>query len=212
MPLSLLATARRITTIAHFLQGWNVHATARKESDLASFPAGVSGHLLDVQDRAQIERVAAAFGDQPIDLLVHNAGVGKDASEELIMKVNVEAPFHIVDALFPAISKSQLKKIAILSSQLGSRQRFGGGDVPKNPYGASKCYLNDRFRVEEPKWRQSSVASVSVHPGWVQTDMGGAAADITVEESVDGMYKVFQELNTDNSGRFLTYAGIEHPW
>lgn len=72
--------------------------------------------------------------------------------------------------------------------------------------------LNDRFRVEEPRWREEGVSSLVVHPGWVQTDMGGQSADISVQESVDGMAAVFNALCLKESGKFVTYEGVEHPW
>lgn len=193
-------------------QGWNVHGTVRKEADAAAFPEGVIAHIMDVTDSAQIAKVAAAFAEQPIDLLIHNAGVGRGLSMDVLMKVNVEAPFVTISAFLSAVRASSQKKITIMSSQLGSREKFGKGETPTEPYGASKCYLNDRFRIEEPLWRSSGVSSLVVHPGWVQTDMGGPSASITVEESVSGMYEVFERLSLDNCGRFVTYAGIEHPW
>lgn len=160
----------------------------------------------------QIGTIAAAFVDRPIDLLIHNAGVGKSMPEDVIMNVNVQAPFEVISAVFPAVQASRQKKIAIISSQLGSREKYGAGNVPRNPYGASKCLLNDRFRLEEVGWRALGVSGLVVHPGWVVTDMGGPGADITVDESVSGMYGVFNNLSLDNSGSFVTYTGETHPW
>ena len=53
---------------------------------------------------------------------------------------------------------------------------------------------------------------VSFHPGWVRTDMGGAGADIGVEESVAGMRRVIAGLAAQDNGRFLNYDGSEIPW
>lgn len=199
--------------VSKFLsEGWNVHATARKEADIAAFPSGVTGHLMDVTNQEQIESVAAAFASHPIDLLIHNAGVGKGVPADVIIQVNVKAPFSVIDAFLPAVAASQQKKIGIMSSQLGSRERFGNGETPTSAYGASKCLLNDKFREEEPKWKVQGVSSIVVHPGWVQTDMGGPTADITVQESVNGMYELFSQLSEEKSGKFFTYAGLEHPW
>ena len=87
------------------------------------------------------------------------------------MKVNAESPFNFIDALFPSVLLSSQKKMVILSSQLGSREKFGGGKTPTDVYGRSKCLLNDRFRIEEVEWRKSGISAIVIHPGWVQTDM-----------------------------------------
>ena len=81
------------------------------------------------------------------------------------------------------------------------------------PYGRSKCLLNDRYRVEEPAWRaEIGVAAVAIHPGWVETDMGGSSAPVNIKDSVDGMFEVFSALSAQSSGQFLTYEGKVHPW
>ncbi len=61
------------------------------------------------------------------------------------MRVNVDGPFNVVDAFLPAVLRSKEKKIVLLSSQLGSREKFGGGKTPTDAYGKSKCLLNDRY-------------------------------------------------------------------
>ena len=70
-------------------------------------------------------------------------------------------------AIMPAILHGDLKKIAILTSQMGARN---GGATPVNIYGKSKCELNDRFREIELTWRKSDITAVIFHPGWVLTD------------------------------------------
>ena len=50
------------------------------------------------------------------------------------------------------------------------------------------------------------------HPGWVQTDMGGTAADIDVSESAKGLAAQFDALSMDTTGKFLTWDGREHPF
>lgn len=196
----------------YLAEGWSVHATARNESDLASFPDGVQGYLCDVSNNEQIVELASSLNGSAIDLLIHNAGVGRGTPDDVMTAINVEAPFKIIEALLPHVAISTQKKIAIMSSQLGSRERFGNGETPSNSYGRSKCLLNDRFRELEPGWRELGVSSLVVHPGWVKTDMGGDSADITVEQSVDGMYDVFDKMSAENTGHFVTYAGTDFPW
>ena len=87
-----------------------------------------------------------------------------------------------------------------------------GGRAPSGTYGASKAALNDSFRDREPQWRQRGMTAVVFHPGWVQTDMGGRNASVTVKASVAGMRKVIAGLQPADSGRFLTWQGRELAW
>ena len=56
------------------------------------------------------------------------------------------------------------------------------------------------------------VAVAALHPGWVRTDMGGSAADISAEESAEGLRRVIDGLTLDRAGRFIDYAGDELTW
>jgi short-subunit dehydrogenase len=129
--------------------------------------------------------------------------------EEQIININSEAPIKLTSALLPNILKSKTRKVAILTSQMGARN---GGATPTGLYGKSKCYLNDNFRTIEPEWRSKGVTSILFHPGWVATDMGGANAPVSVEDSVKGMKSVIDKLTIQDSGKFYTWKGDIHPW
>jgi hypothetical protein len=53
---------------------------------------------------------------------------------------------------------------------------------------------------------------VALHPGWVQTDLGGPHAELTASEAVNDMLTVIDRLESAHSSRFLTRDGGEHPW
>jgi len=53
---------------------------------------------------------------------------------------------------------------------------------------------------------------VALHPGWVQTDMGGPNALISIEESVNGMATVISKKSLDDTGKFFNFDGKEIPW
>ena len=192
--------------------GWTVHATTREPKhpgDLGAVAGDLTIHGLDVRDPNGIAALAEAIGDGAIDHLVHSAGVLRGVDREEMMAVNADAPFNLVGALFDAVARSAAKKIAILTSQMGARR---GGGTPSDLYGESKCILNDRFREIEPKWRAAGVTSVVFHPGWVATDMGGRGAPVSVRESVSGIRRIIAEMTSEESGKFLTWKGTEHPW
>jgi NAD(P)-dependent dehydrogenase (short-subunit alcohol dehydrogenase family) len=99
--------------------------------------------------------------------------------------------------------------VASMTSQKGARRGRSGslGD-----YGDSKAALNDEFRRRSPRWRDAGAIAVVMHPGWVQTDMGGQGASITVAESANGIKEVLDALTAEDHGQFLTWDGRVHPW
>lgn len=197
---------------AYAADGWEVHATTRtpdRPGALGNVVGDVTIYGLDVRNADQIADLAASFADRPLDLLIHSAGVLRGVDREEMMAVNADAPLNIVGALLPAVERGEIRKIAILTSQMGARN---GGGTPSGLYGESKCVLNDRFRETEPEWRTRGITSVVFHPGWVATDMGGHGAPVSVSESVSGMRRVIEEMGPNDSGHFLTWKGTEHPW
>jgi NAD(P)-dependent dehydrogenase (short-subunit alcohol dehydrogenase family) len=198
---------------AYAADGWEVHATTRNIANpgkLSEVPGDVTLCELDVLNSAQIGALAQAFSNRGLDVLIHSAGVyGHGMRHAEVMRVNAEAPFEVIGALLPAVERGGMKKIAILTSQMGARQ---GGRPPSGIYGASKCALNDRFREIEPEWRAKGVTAVVFHPGWVKTDMGGSSAAISVRDSVAGMRREIEQLSPEKNGSFLTWKGSVHPW
>ena len=198
----------------HYLKHeWVIHATKRnrsKSTELDALSNKIQIYSLDVQNVEQLSILKSKIKDTPVDLLIHNAGTyGTEMREEQVIYINSEAPIKVTKALLPNILKSKIKKVAILTSQMGARN---GGSTPSGLYGKSKCYLNDNFRAIEPKWRSKGVTSVLLHPGWVATDMGGVNAPVSVEDSVKGMKSVIDNSTIQNSGKFYTWKGDVHPW
>ncbi len=56
------------------------------------------------------------------------------------------------------------------------------------------------------------IISVTLHPGWVKTRMGGQQAPLTIEQSVAGQKQLLERLGLKDSGRFFNYDGRELPW
>jgi NAD(P)-dependent dehydrogenase (short-subunit alcohol dehydrogenase family) len=164
-------------------------------------------HRLDVRDSSQLDAMLASV-DEPFERVIHNAGIMR-APRADIFEVNTEAPIRIVHALLDGGHINRGGVVAIMTSQMGSRSGRAGslGD-----YGDSKAALNDEFRRRAPAWGEAGVVAVVLHPGWVQTDMGGAGASLTIEESVDGVTEVLDRLAPDQHGSFLDWRGRELPW
>ena len=96
-----------------------------------------------------------------------------------------------------------------MSSGLGSIARNDGRDPI---YRSSKAALNQVTKTLSVELKSRGITVVAVSPGWVQTDMGGAAAPLTAEVSIAGLRKVIAGLAAKDSGRFKHYDGTENPW
>jgi NAD(P)-dependent dehydrogenase (short-subunit alcohol dehydrogenase family) len=173
---------------------------------------------LDVADAASVKSLKADLGDAPIDILINNAGVGsRDSAKGLIdseawlkiFAVNSIAPVAVASALYENLKAGSDKKLVTITSQLGSIAQHGGGAFP---YHASKAAVNSFMVGFARAWAKDGIAVGIFHPGWVQTDMGGAGAPVTPTQSVTGLRARIAELNAKNSGAYRDYAGKEIAW
>ncbi len=193
---------------AYASAGWTVHATVR-DAGAPGLAGSVDGevhlHSLEVTDSAQLEKLATALAQTPLDILIHNAGViGKGMTVEQVRAINTDAPIRVAERLLPNVAASAQKKLALMTSQMGARQgRTGSLGV----YGESKAALNDAFRERTHAWGEHGVISVVIHPGWVRTDMGGSRAILGADESARLLVDTMLGLTPDQSGAFLDVDG-----
>lgn len=174
--------------------------------------------VLDVTDPAQQADMAAALKDQPIDLLICNAGVYLDKGQGIdgypaqmwaqSFATNVTGVFLTIQALLPNLRAAQ-GRIAILSSQMASHTRAPGGSYI---YRASKAAVLNLGRNLATDLQGDGIAVGIYHPGWVQTDMGGHAAEISVEQAAVGLLDRFDALSLGNTGCFETWDGQPHAY
>ncbi|MDP8994704.1 MAG: SDR family NAD(P)-dependent oxidoreductase, partial [Pseudomonadota bacterium] len=120
-----------------------------------------------------------------------------------VLAVNAVAPTLLARALAPSLADG---KMAGVTSRMGSIADSSGGYLG---YRASKAALNAFWYALS---RELDIPLVLLHPGWVQTDMGGPSAPLPVEESVAGMRRVIAALTPAQSGSFLDYRGDPVPW
>lgn len=194
-------------------------ATARRV-DNAPARAGLSYHPLDVTDPDSCDRLAATLADVPIDVLICNAGVleGRGRVEDPAytrdawmgqLMTNVAGVFFTVRAALPNLRHSGRARVAIISSIMGSSERAPGGTYA---YRASKAGAINLARNLAVDLAADGIAVGVYHPGWVQTDMGGARADITVGESVAGLVSRIDALSLATTGVFEDYRGDPIPF
>ena len=204
--------------------GWNVLACCRHPQSaldlqaLAKVNANITIQPLDVADFAQIDALALQLKDESIDVLINNAGVYPassfgDTNYEAWaegFKVNSMAPLKMAEAFVQHITRGQLKKIATLSSKMGSLDDNSSGE--SYSYRSSKTAVNMVMKSLSIDLKPYGISVVTLHPGWVQTDMGGSNALISVHTSVSGLRKVIESLSLESTGKFIAYDGKAIPW
>ncbi|NOI77655.1 SDR family oxidoreductase [Vibrio coralliilyticus] len=206
----------------YLAQGWQVHATYRSEKssqDLLELEGdNLTCHPLDVTDYQGLSEFANAL--PALDVLINNAGYygpkgygfgNTDIDEwRKVLEINTIAPLKLVEALFPNLQKGQLKKIACLSSKVGSmtENTSGGGYI----YRSSKAALNSVVKSLSNDLSSQDFTVLALHPGWVQTEMGGPNALIDTQTSAAGLVEVIESADISRSGEFINYDGTVLPW
>lgn len=204
--------------------GWHVIACCRNPQSASALQTLANAYqniqivALDVADFRQIDAVALQLKNQKIDVLLNNAGIypASDLGDvdyddwATAFKINSMAPFKMAEAFMPHVSTSQLKKIATLSSKMGSLDdnTSGGSYI----YRSSKAAVNMVMKSLAIDVKPDGVAVVTLHPGWVQTDMGGPNGLVDAQTSVAGLRKVIAHLSLSTSGKFIAYDGKEIAW
>ncbi len=212
--------------------GWRVFAACRQPAAanelqaLASASSSIEVLELDVADFAAIDHAAASLSGTPIDVLINNAGVfgpKPKAENDLrqtfghmdytiwadLLRVNTMAPLRIAEAFIDHVAASQQRKLLTVSSTMGS---FVEGSPGVYAYRTSKAAVNMAMSTLAQDPAAANVIVSLLNPGWVQTDMGGSAAPLAIDASVQSMRGVIDGLSPADSGRFLDYDGREISW
>ncbi len=200
--------------------GWTVIGTARSPGRADALNAlDVEVLQLDVTDQASIESLVDTLEGRGIDLLINNAGifprVGKidevsidDYSRTLM--VNTVGPMRITQALMPNLRSGNQKKIVNITSQLASIELNTGGNF--YGYRESKAALNMFTRTLAQELGPEGFTCLTLHPGWVRTDMGGEQAPLSPEQSVTGMRNVIDNMTNEDNGVYRGHHGDIVPW
>jgi NAD(P)-dependent dehydrogenase (short-subunit alcohol dehydrogenase family) len=204
--------------------GWNVLACCRAAQSASALQSIANANKnvqifdLDVANFAQIDALALQLKDQAIDVLINNAGVYPASSFGNVdynawaegFKVNSMAPLKMAEAFVQHVTRSQLKKIATLTSKMGSIDDNTSGE--SYSYRASKTAVNMVMKSLSIDLKPYGISVVTLHPGWVQTDMGGRNALISAQTSVTGLRNVIEHLSIENTGKFIAFDGKEIAW
>lgn len=231
MPTILITGANRGLGLEFVNQyataGWQVHACCRKPAEakelkaLAEGSGNITVHALDVANFSRIDQLSAELAGEGIDLLLNNAGIYPDRNGRgfgdadyddwaQAFRINTMAPLKMVEAFLEHVAHSEGKKIALITSKMGSLDDNSSGGC--YAYRSSKAALNMVAKSLSIALAPRGIVVALLHPGWVQTDMGGPNAWITPEQSISGMRRVIERMTAADSGKFYAYDGQQVPW
>jgi NAD(P)-dependent dehydrogenase (short-subunit alcohol dehydrogenase family) len=201
--------------------GWRVYAGFRQNKHRLDLLENENLIVcqLDVTDNDSIERFTNGV-EYHIDLLINNAGVPdgrwrniKEIDDQWaldVININSIGPVRLVRSLYDKMSGENLSTVVMISSLMGSIDDCHSGR--SYAYRASKTALNMFTVAMKKEALEDNISFLILHPGWVKTRMGGENAPVEMETSVDGMMKLIEEHNLEDSGRFVQYDGVDLPW
>ena len=198
--------------------GWRVIACQRGPV----LPDARDRLSLDVADPASIDALGRALQGVAIDVLINNAAVRGDIGGLAtldtggfldVMRVNALAPLLLTRALLANLRASERRVVANISSRAGSlAEGTLDDDDGDYAYRCSKAALNMATIKLAQDLKSDGISVVSLHPGWVQTDMGGSEAVVSVAESAAGLKAIIDKTVLTDSGSFRAYEGRRVSW
>ena len=216
-------------TRAYIEDGWQVIALCRSSSaELEELACGqLEFHACDLTSDSELAAFRDAIGERSLDVLINNAGrminssvTGGDSVQGFghfdrqlwreLFDINLFTPMQLSELLASNVASAKNGRIVTLSSMLGSMEMNDFGGI--YAYRASKAGVNAIMKSMSIDLKDRGITAIALHPGWVQTDMGGAGADIDIQTSVNGMKQVIDRLTLDDSGKFLSFNGRQMPW
>ena len=202
--------------------GWTVTATVRdrKKAEALKALGPVRIEQLDMDNQQAIKALSKTLSDEVFDLIFVNAGV-KGPDDQLsgnatlaevgqLFFTNSVAPINLAREFVSRIRKDSAV-LAFMSSVLGSVTQ---PDAPEMAlYKASKAALNSMTNTfVRYELGDNNPTVLSMHPGWVKTDMGGEGADIDVQTSTRGLVEQVKAFAGKGGHHFIDYKGQSIPW
>jgi len=200
-------------------EGYRVFATCL-DPNTAEAARAIKGDVrvlkLDVSDRTAIDTLAGELRDEPIDILLSNAGIGRphplfgktDYAHWLrILAVNLIGPMKLAEAFVEHVAASRMKVMAFVSSRMGSiALNTTGGSYA---YRSSKAGLNAVVKGLAIDLQPRHILVLALHPGWAKTEPG---ARVDVDRSVSGMRSVIERCSRHETGCFFAFNDTMLPW
>ena len=201
--------------------GWKVYAGYKE--DMGGLKIIENKNLIplqiDITNNDSVGNFAKNISEN-IDLLINNAGVPdgrwrniKEIDDQWaldVININSLGPVRLVRSLYDKMGGENLSTVVMISSLMGSIDDCHSGR--SYAYRASKTALNMFTVAMKKEALEDNISFLILHPGWVKTRMGGENAPVEMNTSVDGMMRLIEEHNLEDSGRFVQYDGVDLPW
>ncbi|MBU3651811.1 MAG: SDR family oxidoreductase [Limnohabitans sp.] len=200
--------------------GWRVIATARDDAGLARLRAQDCEALrVDVAVPDSNSGLAWQLDGEKLDLAVYVAGTMDRASTttpptretfDRLMHTNVMGAAMALPQIVPMLQETQ-GVFAVISSVMGSLTQTQAGNAAL--YRVSKAALNMWLRCAQ--FDHPQLCCVALHPGWVQTEMGGSQAPLTPAQSATDIRQTLEQVRARRAafqGAFLNHDGSPLPW
>ena len=201
--------------------GWNVTATVRNPGNVEKLKALGKANIeqLDLDNVEAIQTLSQKLDTEVFDLVFVNAGIkgpddqasGRASMADIgqLFLTNSVAPITLAQAFVSKIRKGS-GVLAFMSSGVGS---ITSPDAPELAlYKASKAALNSMTNTFISQLGEDRPTVLTLHPGWVKTDMGGEGANIDVETSTRGLVEQVKAYAGKGGHYFIDYKGQTIPW
>lgn len=204
-------------------RGYQVVATGRAHSTdklvqlAARYPQQLTVETVDITEPDQVHALHQRLTGTQFDLLFVNAGVKNDDRETIadvsteeftrVMVTNALSPLRVIETFKDRVSTSGT--IAVMSSGQGSLTNNTNGNY--EVYRGSKAALNMFMRSFAAR-HQDARTLLLMAPGWVQTDMGGPEARLTIDESIPNLLNTVEAYAGRTGLHYLDYLGRIVPW
>jgi NAD(P)-dependent dehydrogenase (short-subunit alcohol dehydrogenase family) len=214
----------RALAAEYLARGWQVTATVRGSAqtgldDLAKSPDGrLVVETVDITVPEQVAALRGRLAQETFDLLFVNAGVTNGPEETVadvstdtfirLMVTNALSPMRVIETLQDLVAPHGT--IAVMSSGQGSiaNNDRGGFEV----YRASKSALNQLMRSFAARHAGDPRTLLLMAPGWVQTDLGGPGAPLTIGQSIPGVVDTIEAQAAQGGLQYLDYQGQTVRW
>lgn len=208
--------------------GWRVYATCRHPEEsgslqqLAGAHDNISVHRLDVTKQDEIMGVVSELADEPLDILMSNAGVYFEkrmpdaigslryADWNYAFQVNTMATLRLTEAFVENVARSSNRLIVAISTHMACIADIKSAG--SYYYRSTKAALNAAMKGLSVELKPRGIGVLMLHPGWVRTRMGGPEGPLVSADSVQAMRAIIEDFSLEDTGRFLSYKGHELPW
>ncbi|WP_315313670.1 SDR family oxidoreductase [Pantoea vagans] len=199
-------------------EGWQVTATHRSGVPEQGNRPGIDWQALDMTDASAVQQLAGQLSGKAFDAILINAGISGPSHQKVsqsddqelaqLFLTNAIAPVRSAEILLPLLKPEGV--LALTSSRLGSLNENPDAQMPI--YSASKAALNMLSRTLTPAVEAQNGTLLTLHPGWVKTDMGGESAPLTAEESAAGIVRQLTQWGGRGGHHYVDYAGQQLQW